>query len=192
MPFPHSSAATGSSQDLLEQDQHHPHGTLLALSILVHRFPETLHLTTNQALDIPRSPYARLGQSLASNPDLPSDPRVWHRIQLSSPLSLVFGWASGIDCACSFPIQQILNQAGKSPPELAITQNGSTSWSGPAATTMMADPLCMVFHKDKVSLRLHPKILSNVVSKFHLNQSIHLPVFYPKPHASPTDSSALS
>lgn len=49
---------------------------------------------------------------------------------------------------------------------------------------IMADPPFTVFHKDKVSLRLHPKFLPKVASSFHLNQSIHLSVFYPKPHDS--------
>lgn len=39
-------------------------------------------------------------------------------------------------------------------------------------------------HKDKVSLPLHLKFLPKVVSRFHLNQPIHLPVFFPKLHAS--------
>lgn len=37
-------------------------------------------------------------------------------------------------------------------------------------TAMMADPFYMVFHKDKISLRLNPKFLPKVVSsEFHLN-----------------------
>lgn len=53
--------------------------------------------------------------------------------------------------------------------------------------SMMEDPPYLVFHKDTVFLRLHPKFLPKVVSEFHLNQSIYLPVFFPKPHASPED-----
>lgn len=48
---------------------------------------------------------------------------------------------------------------------------------------MMANPFS-TFHKDKVSLQLHPKFLLKVVSQFHLNQPIHLATFFPKPHAS--------
>lgn len=45
------------------------------------------------------------------------------------------------------------------------------------------DPPCTTLHKDKVPLRLHSKFLSQVASDFYLNQSIHLPVFFPKPYA---------
>lgn len=48
----------------------------------------------------------------------------------------------------------------------------------------MADPPFTLFHEDQVSLRLHPKFLSNMDSPFHLNQSIHLPTVYPILHAS--------
>lgn len=41
----------------------------------------------------------------------------------------------------------------------------------------------------KVSLRLHPQILPSVVSKFHLSQSIHLPVFHP--NFPPTEPCSL-
>lgn len=40
-----------------------------------------------------------------------------------------------------------------------------------------------VFYKDKVSVRPHLKFMSKVVSAFHLNQSIQLLVFFPKPHS---------
>lgn len=41
-----------------------------------------------------------------------------------------------------------------------------------------------IFHKDKVVLQLHPKFLPKLASQFHLNQVIHFPFFYPKPHSS--------
>lgn len=44
---------------------------------------------------------------------------------------------------------------------------------------LMADPLYTVFHRDVVSLRLHPKFIPKSISEFHLSQVIHLPVFYP-------------
>lgn len=47
-----------------------------------------------------------------------------------------------------------------------------------------ADPPYTVFHKDKVQLRPHPAFLPKVVSAFHVNQDIFLPVFFPKPHSS--------
>ncbi|KAG6936020.1 hypothetical protein G0U57_013534, partial [Chelydra serpentina] len=49
---------------------------------------------------------------------------------------------------------------------------------------LTSEPPYTVFHKDKVQLRPHPAFLSKVVSAFHINQDIFLPVFYPKPHAS--------
>lgn len=36
----------------------------------------------------------------------------------------------------------------------------------------------MPFHKDKVYLRSYPKSVPKIVSAFHLNQIIHLPVFF--------------
>lgn len=51
----------------------------------------------------------------------------------------------------------------------------------------MADTPFTIFCKDKISLHLYPKFLPKVASSFHLNQSIHLPVFYPKPHALPME-----
>lgn len=39
-------------------------------------------------------------------------------------------------------------------------------------------------HKDKVLLGLHPKFILKVISELHINQSIHLPIFLLKPHAS--------
>lgn len=57
---------------------------------------------------------------------------------------------------------------------------------------MMADPAYSVFHKDKISLCLRPKFLPKVVLEFHLNQSIHLSIFHPKPHAIPPDRTLRS
>lgn len=45
---------------------------------------------------------------------------------------------------------------------------------------MVPDPSYTIFHNDKVSVCLHPKFTLKVVSEFHLNQSIHLPMFFPK------------
>lgn len=36
-------------------------------------------------------------------------------------------------------------------------------------------------HSDSVVLRINPKFISKVVSSFHLNQTIELPVFFPQP-----------
>lgn len=44
---------------------------------------------------------------------------------------------------------------------------------------MMAGPPCMVFHKEVVSLWLHPKFLPKIESKFHINQTI-LSYFLPE------------
>ncbi|XP_050809179.1 uncharacterized protein LOC127051204 [Gopherus flavomarginatus] len=49
---------------------------------------------------------------------------------------------------------------------------------------LVVDPPYTVFHKDKVQLRPHPAFLPKVVSAFHVNQEIFLPVFFPKPHSS--------
>ncbi|XP_050800475.1 uncharacterized protein LOC127046887 [Gopherus flavomarginatus] len=48
---------------------------------------------------------------------------------------------------------------------------------------LTVDPPYTVFHKDKVQLRPHPAFLPKVVSSFHVNQDIFLPVFFPKPHS---------
>lgn len=40
------------------------------------------------------------------------------------------------------------------------------------------------FHRDTVMLRQHPKFISEVVSEFHLNQSVNLPVLFLKPHST--------
>ncbi|CAM4637791.1 unnamed protein product [Caretta caretta] len=40
----------------------------------------------------------------------------------------------------------------------------------------------MVFHKEKESLCLHLKFPPKVSSEFNINQSIHLSVFFPRPH----------
>lgn len=55
--------------------------------------------------------------------------------------------------------------------------------------TLMANTPPTTFYKDKVVLRPHSQFLLKVVSDFHVNQSIHLPVFFPKPHTSKADSS---
>lgn len=52
---------------------------------------------------------------------------------------------------------------------------------------LMAVPPYMVFHKDKVSLRLYPKFIPKGILEFHLNQVIHFPVFHLKPHATKED-----
>lgn len=49
--------------------------------------------------------------------------------------------------------------------------------------TLMIHPPFTTFYKDKVILWLHPKFVPKVASSFHLNQTIYLPVFFPKPHA---------
>ncbi|KAG6932311.1 hypothetical protein G0U57_021645 [Chelydra serpentina] len=49
---------------------------------------------------------------------------------------------------------------------------------------LTSEPPYTVFHRDKVQLRPHPAFLPKVVSAFHINQDIFLPVFYPKPHVS--------
>lgn len=45
----------------------------------------------------------------------------------------------------------------------------------------MVDPPYTVFHKGKVFLGLCAKFIPKVPFEFHLNQAIHLPVFYAKP-----------
>nr|XP_032642405.1 uncharacterized protein LOC116828359 [Chelonoidis abingdonii] len=52
---------------------------------------------------------------------------------------------------------------------------------------LVVDPPYTIFHKDKVQLRPHPAFLPKVVSPFHLNQDIFLPVFFPKPHTCRRD-----
>ncbi|XP_039399555.1 uncharacterized protein LOC120407706 [Mauremys reevesii] len=47
-------------------------------------------------------------------------------------------------------------------------------------TALMLHPPYTVFFPDKVTLRPHPKFNPKVTSLFHMNQLIHLPVFYPK------------
>lgn len=37
-------------------------------------------------------------------------------------------------------------------------------------------------------MRTHPKFLPKIVTEFHLSQPIHLPVFFPKPHTSKSES----
>lgn len=46
----------------------------------------------------------------------------------------------------------------------------------------LKEPFFQVHH-DKVVLRTKPKLLPKVVSSFHLNQTIKLPVFFPHPKA---------
>lgn len=43
----------------------------------------------------------------------------------------------------------------------------------------------MTSDRNKVVLRHHRKFLPKAVSVFHLNQSINLPIFFPKPHSVP-------
>lgn len=49
---------------------------------------------------------------------------------------------------------------------------------------MVVDPSYTIFQKEKVFLRLHPEFLLMIVSEFHTNQAIYLPVFFLKLHAS--------
>lgn len=44
--------------------------------------------------------------------------------------------------------------------------------------TLLDDPLYTVFHKDEVSLRLHPKFTTKVISDLPINQTIQLPIFF--------------
>uniref|UniRef100_K7F170 Core-binding (CB) domain-containing protein n=1 Tax=Pelodiscus sinensis TaxID=13735 RepID=K7F170_PELSI len=50
---------------------------------------------------------------------------------------------------------------------------------------LMADPPYTVFLQNRVILRPHPKFLPKVPSPFHVNEPIHLPAFFPKPHTEP-------
>lgn len=52
---------------------------------------------------------------------------------------------------------------------------------------LMAGLLYTIFHRDKVSIRPHPRFLRKVPSDLHINQNIHLPIFFPKPHASDSE-----
>lgn len=49
---------------------------------------------------------------------------------------------------------------------------------------MTSEPPYTVFYKDKVQLRPHLTFLQKILSQFHANWDIFLPVFFPKPHAS--------
>ncbi|EMP40102.1 Netrin-G1 [Chelonia mydas] len=49
---------------------------------------------------------------------------------------------------------------------------------------LMADPPYTMFFRDKVTLLMHPRFFPKVHSSFHLNEPIHLPTFFPKPHAN--------
>lgn len=49
---------------------------------------------------------------------------------------------------------------------------------------LMANPSLCKSHRDKVMLKHHPKFVLNKVSEYHLNHSVNLPVFFPKPHFS--------
>lgn len=51
--------------------------------------------------------------------------------------------------------------------------------------SLKAKPPCMQFSKNKITLQLHPKILSKVVSQFCLNQAVYLPMFFPKSYSTP-------
>lgn len=52
---------------------------------------------------------------------------------------------------------------------------------------LMAVPPYIVFQRDKVSLRLHPKFTPQVPSDFHLDQTVHFLFFHPKSHVSKDD-----
>lgn len=45
---------------------------------------------------------------------------------------------------------------------------------------LMADPPYTIFHREKISLRLHPKFTPQVVSEFHLNLSLPVVFFLKK------------
>lgn len=52
---------------------------------------------------------------------------------------------------------------------------------------LMAEPPYEQFTKHNVTLWLLPYFLSKVVSRFHLNQAVYLPVFFLKLHSSPEE-----
>lgn len=47
---------------------------------------------------------------------------------------------------------------------------------------LMGSPPFMVFLKDKIPLCQHPKFIFKISSNFQINQTIHLPVYFPKSH----------
>lgn len=47
-----------------------------------------------------------------------------------------------------------------------------------------SDPPYTIFYKDKVQLWLHPAFLPKVISQFHANQDIFLPVIFSEPQAN--------
>lgn len=49
---------------------------------------------------------------------------------------------------------------------------------------LTSKPPNAIFLKDKGYLHPHRRFISKVVSDFHNNHSIYLPVCYPKPHAN--------
>lgn len=63
---------------------------------------------------------------------------------------------------------------------VAITSAKRVSELGP----LILDTPPTLFHKDKISLHLHPKFLPKIISNFHLNQCIHLAVLFPNPRTS--------
>lgn len=54
---------------------------------------------------------------------------------------------------------------------------------------LMADPPFTTLYKDKVTLCPHSHFLPRVSSEYHINQEIHLLVFYRKSHASKEETS---
>lgn len=61
---------------------------------------------------------------------------------------------------------------------MAIT----SAWRVRELLALMADPPFTMFSKENILLQPHPKFLARVSSDFHINQTLHLPVFFPKQH----------
>ncbi|XP_065453731.1 uncharacterized protein LOC135983909 [Chrysemys picta bellii] len=73
---------------------------------------------------------------------------------------------------CSLPIQG------------GVSGSNNISQEVSELKALTSEPPYTVFYKDKVQLRPHPAFLPKVVSQFHMNQDIFLPVGYPEPHSS--------
>lgn len=54
----------------------------------------------------------------------------------------------------------------------------------------MADLSLMVFHMDKVSMKLHPRFIPKVMLDIYISQNTYLPVFYRKPYLNREDVSS--
>lgn len=89
---------------------------------------------------------------------------------------------------------QLLPRLQYSPPEaqgasiqtsvsLLLTSPHSAVWPSQwlSLQALAAELSHMIFHKDKVVPRPHPNLIPKVVSEFHLNQPISLPVCFLKP-----------